>query len=321
MKEAIKVLDHGYVRFIEAWGHGDAGEDAKGDYRIDLDEVVYTHDYECGIIEAARQSTQGSFRGWEDKRCDLCGGTGKVRPQGWGDGRGGVDLNAWAICNDGRPGPAGCEGKGYFPGDERLLRFLFTGKPQHATPFEFSGMTIEVQAPIMVYREWHRHRVQSFEEAGLSALDSLDTTAFNEMSGRYAPIPDVNYVPTTERLLQVNQQTKNKQAGAVKGADTLTPEMAQQFATELETMYRAQETFYQRALKFGVAKELARLPIGAGRYSRMRASTNLRNWLAFLTLRADPAAAWEIQQFAHAVGTLIEHYFPRTWNLYKLGRG
>ena len=41
------VLDHGFVRHVESWGCGDAGTD-----------------YECGIIEAARQSTQGSFRGW-----------------------------------------------------------------------------------------------------------------------------------------------------------------------------------------------------------------------------------------------------------------
>ena len=43
----IDVLDHGFVRFIESWGGGDHDEP------------------EAGIIEAARQSTQGSFRGWD----------------------------------------------------------------------------------------------------------------------------------------------------------------------------------------------------------------------------------------------------------------
>ena len=42
-------------------------------------------------------------------------------------------------------------------GDEKLLAFLWKNK--HATPFEMAGMTIEVQAPIFVFREWHRHRV------------------------------------------------------------------------------------------------------------------------------------------------------------------
>lgn len=48
----------------------------------------------------------------------------------------------------------------------------------------------------------------------------------------------------------------------------------------------------------------------------MRASTNLRNWLAFLTLRAHPAAQWEIRQFAEAVGLIIAEKFPRTWTLF-----
>ena len=40
------------------------------------------------------------------------------------------------------------------PGDEKLLKYLYTHK--HMTPFEMAGMTIEVQAPIFVFREWHR---------------------------------------------------------------------------------------------------------------------------------------------------------------------
>ena len=39
-------------------------------------------------------------------------------------------------------------------GDEKLLKFLWENK--HATPFEMGGMVIEVQAPIFVFREWHR---------------------------------------------------------------------------------------------------------------------------------------------------------------------
>lgn len=46
------------------------------------------------------------------RKCEVCKGTGKVRPQGWGDGRGGRDYDAWAKCNDGRPGPS-CRGKGH----------------------------------------------------------------------------------------------------------------------------------------------------------------------------------------------------------------
>src|ERR1044071_9645751 len=48
------------------------------------------------------------------------------------------------------------------PGDEKLLRYLYEHK--HMTPFEMGGMIIEVQAPIFIFREWHRHRTQSYNE-------------------------------------------------------------------------------------------------------------------------------------------------------------
>jgi thymidylate synthase (FAD) len=69
-------------------------------------------------------------------------------------------------------------------------------------------------------------------------------------------------------------------------------------------------------LKVGVAREIARLVIPVSQYSRMRASANLRNWLAFLTLRMAPNAQWEIRQYANAVGTIIAERFPRTWQLF-----
>jgi thymidylate synthase (FAD) len=92
----------------------------------------------------------------------------------------------------------------YPAGDEKLLKYLYNN--HHMTPFEMAGMIIEIQAPIFVFREWHRHRTQSY----------------NELSARYTPLPDVNYMPTVERCMVVSGT--NKQAGAIKGADELTHE-------------------------------------------------------------------------------------------------
>lgn len=227
-----QVLDHGYVRFIEDWGVGDAGV------------------AEAGIIEAARQSTQGSFRGWDQ--------------------------------------------------DERLLKFLYTSNPKHATPFEFAGMVIEVQAPIFVFREWHRHRTQSY----------------NEMSARYAPLPDLNYAPAVDRCLLGGGA--NKQAGAITESAPVSRESASAWLDRLTAFYREAEDLYQEGLALGLPKEVARVVIPVGRYSRMRACTNLRNWLAFLTLRSDPGAQWEIRQYASAVGEIVAARFPRVWELFRL---
>lgn len=232
------------------------------------------------IIEAARMSTAKGFLGWGPK-CKKCGHTYDTMTNH-------CDLIA-------------CDGEGPAPGDEKLLRFLYENK--HSTPFEMAGLTIEVQAPIFVFREWHRHRTQSY----------------SEMSARYTPLPDVNYIPTVERLM-VNSKT-NKQAGTVKGAEELTEANAVKFQNQLQDIYNRDELIYQWALAAGVPKELARVHLPVGRYSRMRASANLRNWLAFLTLRMAPGAQWEIRQYANAVGEIVKAKFPRTWELFAFTDG
>lgn len=223
----IDLLGHGYVRFVEDWGRGDSGL------------------AEAGIIEAARQSTAGSFRGWEQ--------------------------------------------------DAKLLKHLYDNK--HSTPFEFAGMVIEVKAPIMVFREWHRHRTQ----------------AYNEMSARYTPLPDENYIPSVERLMLGGGANKQAQG---TGA-TLTVHEAEMFRDSLLSAYDLSQQCYAWGLERGVPKELARLPVPVARYSKMRAATSLRCWLMFLTLRMDPAAQWEIRQYANAVGEIIAARFPQTWELFS----
>jgi thymidylate synthase (FAD) len=172
----------------------------------------------------------------------------------------------------------------------------------NSSPFEFAGAIIEVQAPIMVFREWHRHRTQSY----------------SEMSARYTPMPNENYIPTVERLM-MNSKT-NKQAGVVSGAAELTEQTAEIFRLSLQSQYASQEALYQDALASGIPKELARVHLPVGRYSRMRASANLRNWLAFESLRLPANAQWEIRQYAQAVGEILKEHFPRTWGLFIEGQ-
>ncbi len=272
------ILDHGYLSLIEHWG-----SDAR-------------------IIEAARMSTDKGFKGWGEWLGN--GVHTHYQENRFENGRlpAGV-LLAWE--RHGRPetleyGHMRYTKIHFEPGDEKLLAYLY--KHRHATPFEMAGLIIEVKAPIFVFREWHRHRTQSY----------------NEMSARYVPMPDENYIPSVERLL-LNSKT-NKQAGVADGSDPLTPEAAKSWQQQLEDSYRHAEATYQRGLADGVPKELARLSIPVARYSKMRASANLRNWLAFLTLRMDEKAQWEIREYANEVGRVIEQCFPRTWELFIEGK-
>lgn len=223
------------------------------------------------IIEAARMSTNKGFQGWGPKHDSGCMAlAGEIAGQ--------------CSCNP-------------MAGDEKLLGYLYMNK--HSTPFEMAGLVIEVQAPIFVFREWQRHRTQSF----------------NEMSARYTSLPNVNYIPSMSRLM-MNAGGTNKQAGTIVGSAALTLTMASEFQVDLRETYNTAERLYQNALRSGVPKELARIHLPVGRYSRMRASANLRNWLSFLTLRKADGAQWEIRQYADAVHALLKPLFPRTMELF-----
>ena len=257
------LLDHGYLKLVDYWGR-ESVESAVGDE---------------AIIAAARMSTGKGFLRWgyKEKHAKNCGYIG-------------MPNDPQQSCT--------CTGGEHVPGDENLLRYLWENK--HHTPFEMAGLTIEVQAPIFVFREWHRHRVPF---------------SYNEASARYAPLPDLNYVPTVERLM-MNSKT-NKQAGTVKGAKDLDEAACDAYRQMLEETYARDENFYQWALSQGVPKELARAHLPVGRYSKMRASANLRGWFAFMTLRSAPSAQWEIRQYSDAIGELVALLFPRSHALFR----
>lgn len=260
MNDKVKILDEGYVRLVEPWGSDER------------------------IVESARMSTGRSFISWEPyKRCRdcECNDTKLVPEYCKGGPEGGRTEHNWTVVTK---------------GDSGLLQTLWKNK--HTTPFEMCGATFEIQAPIMVFREWHRHRTQSY----------------SEMSARYAPLPDVNYTPTVERLMM--SSSTNKQAQAVAGSQDLTEKAARDWLEELSACYEDCEAVYRRGLNIGVPKELARLIVPVGRYSRMRASANLLNWLRFLTLRMPENAQWEIRQYAGAVCEELSTQFPKTMALF-----
>lgn len=264
---SVSILDHGYIRLIESWGSDER------------------------IIEAARMSTNKGFQGWGSDTMYVCPKHGILE----GDYRhGDVATNGSEYyCSNCLDNPLEPTIRGR--GDERLLAYLYSHK--HSSPFEFAGLVLEIQAPIFVFREWHRHRTQSYAE----------------MSSRYMPLPDFDYTPTIERCMQSGGSNKQAQSASPY---QLTEKRAELWLKDLTPFYIRVEQLYQEGLALGIPKELARLVLPVARYSRMRASANLRNWLAFLTLRMDSNAQWEIRQYANEVGNIISQLFPRTWALF-----
>jgi thymidylate synthase (FAD) len=254
--EPINVLDHGYVRLISHMGS----------------------DQE--IIEDARMSTDGAFRGWGPRPCPDCG---KLPP----DGSPGSAYTAWHVDAE------DCPTHKFPSGDEKLLQYMAVNG--HTSPFEGGVAKFEVQAPIMVFRQWHRHRTQSY----------------NEMSGRYVVLPDLYYVPSIERLMAGAKGKANKQ-GSESG-------ITERFAHEAQALiikgHETNRAHYMALETAGLSNELARLVLPVTQYSRMRATANLWNWVRFLRQRCDEHAQWEIRQYANAVRDLLSTLFPRSMAL------
>ena len=257
-----KVLDHGYVKLIDSMGS------------------------DAGIIEAARMSTGKGFISWDPyQSCATCGAY-----------RLGLeDVGIWSKnCSDLNMAPnTHSKVTKMSRGDYGLLDRLW--RDGHSTPFEMAEIQFEVQAPIMVFREWHRHRSQSY----------------NEFSARYAVMPDLHYLPNPSRIQK--QSTTNKQ-GSDESVDVETASAAiEEFGWEQDKIYNTYKSLVDR----GVAKELARLNTPVSRYSKMRCKTDLRNWFGFLQLRMAPGAQWEIRQYANAIAEMLKERFPKSWTVFE----
>jgi thymidylate synthase (FAD) len=143
-----------------------------------------------------------------------------------------------------------------------LINYLM--RDRHGSPFEHNSMTFFINAPILVFREFMRHRV------GWS---------YNEESGRYRELQPVFYVPGPDRKLV--QQGRPGKYVFVEG----TPEQHESVGRAMEESYRQAYRAYQEMLAQGVAREVARSVLPVGLFSSMYATCNARSLMHFLGLR------------------------------------
>lgn len=169
--------------------------------------------------------------------------------------------------------------------DAKLINYLM--KNRHTSPFESVTFTFEVKAPIFVFRQWHRHR----------------TWSFNEISARYAELPEEFYVPELDKI--TTQSVNNKQ----QRTDNLNDNAFSIRETIAVTCQKAFEQ-YQKLLDYGCPRELARGVLPVNTYSKMFATVDLHNLLGFIRLRDHSHAQYEIQVYAQAMLELIRPIVP-----------
>jgi len=214
----------------------------------------------------------------------------------------GTDASVLAAMMVSTQGPESLDMLDVDPDQARgKLEFLMENR--HGSPWEHSAMTFFIEAPIAVFREWHRHRIG---------------WGYNETSGRYKKLEPKFYIPPPERpLVQVG---KAGEYTYVPGTDAQYAEMVADFKESHTAAYAT----YQRQLDRGIAKEVARGCLPVYLYSSMYATCNPRSLMAFLSLRSKDDGAtfpsfpmWEIEMCADRAEEHFAGLFPNTHSLFR----
>lgn len=180
--------------------------------------------------------------------------------------------------------------------DARLIGYLY--RNGHNTPFESVTFTFDVKAPISVFRQWHRHRTQSY----------------NELSARYRVLPSEFYIPEAHLVGKQSKDNKQMRDPMTPEAFALLPASERCAVYDMLTLQREQNEaafeLYTNQIAQGMPRELARNVLPVTTYSHMFATMNLHNLFGFLRERMHPHAQYEIRVYAQAMLELIRPIVP-----------
>jgi thymidylate synthase (FAD) len=186
--------------------------------------------------------------------------------------------------------------------DEKLIDFLW--KEEHTSPFRHCVLSFEIYAPLMVARQHWKYAVAS------TFVD--DQNGWNESSRRYITEEPAFYIPTAEMWRSAPENSKQG------SGDPVNYGLGIELTMRLFNMIEAAEKDYTHALEMGVCAEQARLFLPAyGMYVRYRWTTSLHGVMHFTQQRMAHDAQVEITEYARAIATLSEKYFPYCIGLVK----
>lgn len=206
-----------------------------------------------------------------------------------------------------------------------LIRYL--RRHLHTTPSEMVEFKFHCAMPIFVARQWIRHR----------------TASVNEYSGRYSIMPLLFYTPEQDHFAL--QDATNKQGRAKQPqlpgfdthladpsdphdgdrakqsplpgfpADRLVPssDLYQETRERWKGARSQVSVNYEWLVEQDVARELARIDLPLSTYTQWYWKIDLHNLLHFLTLRVDPHAQWEIQEYGRKIAGMVKRVAPLSY--------
>jgi thymidylate synthase (FAD) len=170
-----------------------------------------------------------------------------------------------------------------------LIRYL--RRHHHTTPSEMVELKFHCVMPIFVARQMVRHR----------------TFSINELSARYSIMPLLFYTPAEDHFaLQSRSNKQGREGGA-------PAEVYREAVRRWEALRKDAGGGYAWMLEEDVARELARIDLPLSTYTQWYWKIDLHNLLHFLTLRVDPRAQWEIQEYARVMAGMVKRVAPLSY--------
>ena len=170
----------------------------------------------------------------------------------------------------------------------KLIKYLI--KHKHWSPLEMVSACLEINTTRDIAHQIVRHRSFSFQE----------------FSQRYAnPTEMGDMFEYSEARLQ---DTKNRQ----NSIETDSAEVQIFWEESQREVIRLAEKEYKKAIKMGIAKEIARkiLPEGLTK-TRLYMNGTLRSWVHYIDLRSANGTQKEHMEIAKACAEVISKIFPR----------
>jgi len=173
--------------------------------------------------------------------------------------------------------------------DKKLISYL--AKHKHWTPFAHPQIMLHIKAPISIRTQLFKHKVGFVE---------------NEISRRYV---------TEEPEIYIPKWRSKPTNGAKQGSEDFLTNTATLEAAEIMYFGMASDALktYNWLLEAGIAPEQARFALPQGTYTEWYWTGSLAAYARVFKQRIDPHAQWEVREYADAMGSLIQPYFPVCW--------
>jgi thymidylate synthase (FAD) len=171
-----------------------------------------------------------------------------------------------------------------------LIRYL--RRHRHTTPSEMVELKFHCAMPMFVARQWIRHRMVSV----------------NEYSGRYSLMPLLFYQPDYEQFAIQSLANRQGREGQPAPRDVYA-----RAVERWEEVRRTAGDTYGWLVEQDVARELARIDLPLSTYTQWYWKIDLHNLFHFLSLRADPHAQWEIQEYARVMAGVMKRVAPLSY--------